>query len=151
MGFSVMLEGTLGPLSAAVPVAGVIALLHDMYRYHQSTGVFERDGVTLFTGDAGHGAGVNNPSLQQQHNVGPLPQGRYTMLQFVAKATKTGLGTIRLQPDPANQMFGRSAFCIHGDNSAHNRSASTGCIIIGRAPDRQAIWNDPDHDVEVVG
>ena len=146
-----MREGTLVPLSAAVPVAGVIARLHDMYRYHQSTGVFERDGVTLFTGYAGHGAGVNNPSLQQEHDVGPLPQGRYTMLQFIAKATKTGLSTIRLQPDPANQMFKRSGFCIHGDNAARNRSASTGCIIIGRAPDRQTIWNGSDHDLEVVG
>jgi len=122
-----------------------------MYTYHQSTGVFERDGVTLFTGYAGHGAGVNNPSLQQEPNVGPLPQGRYTMSQFVAKAKKTGLGTIRLKPDPANQMFGRSGFRIHGDNAELDRSASSGCIIIGRAPDRQAIWNDPDHDVEVVG
>lgn len=121
-----------------------------MYTYHQATGVFERDGVTLFTGYAGHEVGVNNPGLQDRSEVGPLPQGRYTMSQFVAQAKKTGLGTLRLKPDAANQMFGRSGFCIHGDNSVQNRSASTGCIIIGRAADRQAIWNDPDHDLEVV-
>ena len=62
----------------------------------------------------------------------------------------TGLATIILEPDPANQMFGRSGFRIHGDTSEADQTASDGCIIAGHALDRTAIWNAGDLDLEVV-
>jgi hypothetical protein len=37
---------------------------------------------------------------------------------------------MNLDPLPGTDMFGRSLFRIHGDNSAHN--ASHGCIILSR-------------------
>src|ERR1700691_779808 len=111
-----------------------------MYTYRQSTGVLDHDGVFLLNCDAGHGDGVNNPAMQDQHDVGPLPQGRYTMTSLI-DSPHTGLATIVLDPDPANQMFGRSGFRIHGDNAIANRTASDGCIIAGRAADRVGIWN----------
>jgi hypothetical protein len=120
-----------------------------MYTYCQSTGVLDHDGVPLLNCYAGHGAGVNNPAMQGQHDVGPLPQGRYTMTSLV-DSPRTGLATIILDPDPANQMFGRSGFRIHGDNPAVNRTASDGCIIAGHAPDRVGIWNSGDHLLEVI-
>ena len=120
-----------------------------MYTYHQSTGVIAHNGNLLLTGYAGHGAGVNNPAMQDQHDVGPLPQGRYMMTALI-DSPHTGLGTIILEPDPANQMFGRSGFRIHGDNAAANHTASDGCIIAGHAADRIAIWNSGDHDLEVL-
>ena len=120
-----------------------------MYTYHQSTGALTHNGTLLLTGYAGHGAGVNNPAKQDQHDVGPLPQGRYKMTALI-DSPRTGLATIVLDPDPANHMFGRSGFRIHGDNAAANHTASDGCIIAGHAADRIAIWNSRDHDLEVL-
>jgi Protein of unknown function (DUF2778) len=120
-----------------------------MYTYHQSRGVLERDGIPLLTGYAGHGNGINDPAMQDQPNVGPLPQGRYTMTAL-NDSHQTGLATIVLDPDPANQMFGRSGFRIHDDNPAADRTASDGCIIAGHAPDRTGIWDSGDRDLEVV-
>ena len=120
-----------------------------MYSYQQSTGLLRHNGTLLLTGYAGHGAGVNNPAVQNQHDVGPLPQGRYTMTALF-DSPHTGLATIVLDPDSGNQMFGRSGFRIHGDNAAANHTASDGCIIAGHAPDRTGIWNLGDHVLEVV-
>src|SRR5215813_11458970 len=102
-----------------------------MYRYRQSTGEFTRsDGTFRLAGYAGHGPGVNNPLMQDQHDIGPLPRGRYKMTALI-DSPHTGLATIILDPDPANQMFGRSGFRIHGDNAAANHTASNGSIIAG--------------------
>jgi len=121
-----------------------------MYTYYQSTGVLDRDGVPVLTGYAGRGDGLNNPAMQDQLNLGPLPEGLYTMTDLLDCPETTGLATIILDPDPANQMFGRSDFRIHGDNAAANHTASDGCIIAGHAPDRIAIWDSGDHVLEVV-
>jgi hypothetical protein len=120
-----------------------------MYNYHQSTGVLDQNGVPLLTCYAGHGAGLNNPALQDQHDVGPLPQGRYKMTALVVNSPHTGFATIILDPDAANQMFGRSGFRIHGDNAAANQTASDGCIIAGHTADRTRIWSSGDHDLQV--
>lgn len=42
---------------------------------------------------------------------------------------KTGKYSLRLIPDAANVMCGRSAFLIHGDSNANPGKASNGCII----------------------
>jgi len=120
-----------------------------MYTYRQSTGVLDRDGAPLLTGYAGHGAGVNNPAMQHQHDIGPLPQGRYTMTT-IFDSPHTGLASIILDPDAANEMFGRSGFRIHGDNAAADHTASNGCIIAGHAADRRAIWNSGDRQLIVI-
>jgi hypothetical protein len=120
-----------------------------MYIYTQSTGVLVHNGISLLTGYAGHGSGVNNPSMQNQHDVGPLPQGLYSMTALI-DSPHTGLATVILEPDPANQMFGRAGFRIHGDNTAANRTASDGCIIAGHSADRIAIWESADHVLRVV-
>ena len=120
-----------------------------MYTYHQSTGTLVQNGTLVLTGYAGHGPGVNKPAMQDQHDVGPLPQGRYVMTALI-DSPHTGLATIILDPDPANQIFGRSGFRIHGDNAAGNHTASDGCIIAGHANERTTIWNSGDHDLEVV-
>jgi hypothetical protein len=120
-----------------------------MYIYTQSTGVLEHDGIALLTGYAGHGTGVNNPAMQDQHDIGPLPQGLYAMTALI-DSPHTGLATIILEPDSGNQMFGRSGFRIHGDNAAANRTASDGCIIAGHAADRISIWQGADHELKVV-
>ena len=79
------------------------------------------------TGYAGNNQGLNNPLAQNQPNVGPLPQGTYTV---GGTTTRRGPNTRPLIPDPSNNMYGRSGFLLHGDNAALNNTASEGCIII---------------------
>ena len=99
--------------------------------YQQSTGEMTLDGDLLGTGYSGNGDGLDNPAMQDQHNVGPIPEGNYTIgVAFDDPPHGKGPLIMALTPDPANEMFGRSAFLIHGDNSAMNHTAIQGCIIM---------------------
>ena len=99
-------------------------------------------------GYAGHGMGLNNPAMQNVHDVGPLPQGTYT-IGDPHDNRHTGPFTLDLAPDRADQMFGRFAFRIHGDNPAMNFTASDGCIIAALTI-RQNIVNRGLKRLEVV-
>jgi uncharacterized protein RhaS with RHS repeats len=79
---------------------------------------------------AGRGAGLNNPAAQNRRNIGPLPQGTYSV---GAPTQRRGPQTRPLTPDPSNNMFSRAGFLIHGDNPAQNYTASEGCIIAPRS------------------
>jgi hypothetical protein len=112
-----------------------------MLTYSQSSGQMRSAaGSLLGTGYAGHGAGVNNPALQSLPNSGPLPQGTYTIAP-PTDTTTHGPYVMWLTPDPSNQMFGRSAFGIHGDEIENigKELASQGCIVMSK-PFRVAIW-----------
>jgi Tlde1 domain len=118
-----------------------------MWVYEQKTGRISR-GSFAFVGYAGIGDGKNNPAAQEQHGVGPLPCGIYTIEAPVDTPTH-GPFVLWLTPDPANPMYGRSAFGIHGDSISHPGLASEGCIIQSRDA-RNAIWNSGDHQLLVV-
>lgn len=81
---------------------------------------------------AGHEEGVNNPSLESVQGVGPLPCGLYVMGEAIQSA-ELGPVAIPLTPDPANQMYGRCGFFIHGDEKEHvgEQKASHGCVVAG--------------------
>ena len=86
----------------------------------------------MATGYAGHIHGLNNPSLQETPNIGPIPVGRYTIGAQRDNVTtnRTSLpASMRLIPDPSNWMFGRSRFLIHGGDM-EKRTSSAGCIIL---------------------
>lgn len=89
-------------------------------------------GMLIGVGYAGHGAGFNNPAMQNVQDVGPLPQGSYT-IGDPHDNMHTGPFTLDLGPDATDQMFGRFAFRIHGDNPEMNHTASDGCIIAAPA------------------
>jgi Protein of unknown function (DUF2778) len=105
-----------------------------MWTYKQSNGELSRDGVVEGDGYSGFEAGRNNPAMQEQPNVGPIPQGRYSIgsPECVDSPGPHGPFVLRLTPDPANQMFGRAGFLIHGDSIVQPGLASHGCIIMGR-------------------
>jgi RHS repeat-associated protein len=86
--------------------------------------------------------GVNNPALQHLQNVGPLPEGHYTIGQAYYHP-KLGAVTMNLDPLPSTHMYGRNLMRIHGDNSSQNQSASQGCIVQNR-PTRNRINNSLD-------
>lgn len=112
------------------------------FRYYQASGLLtqvEPDGEwRVWLGYAGKGVGLNNPAMQHVKNVGPLPVGKYTMLAPRLDGGNLGPYVIPLQPDPSNDMHGRSGFYIHG-NSLFDRDqngklddASHGCLIFPR-------------------
>ncbi len=117
--------------------------------YSQATGNLALEGNLIGTGYSGNGTGLNNPAMQDDPDIGPIPQGAYTIGPACHDPEK-GPVVMELQPDPANQMFGRSGFLIHGDNFAMNHSASHGCIILG--PDiRKQISASADRALTVTG
>ena len=117
------------------------------WRYKQSTGDLFHLGSYEGRGYSGHDAGVNNPALEADAGIGPIPQGMWK-IGPAHLSPHTGPLTMNLDPVAPNTAHGRSLFRIHGDNSSGNRSASRGCIILGRAL-RQAISDSDDQDLEV--
>jgi hypothetical protein len=122
-----------------------------MWTYKQSTGELSRDGVAAGACYSGYEAGKNNPAMQNAENVGPVPQGRYSIgaPQCVESPGPHGPFVLPLTPDPANTMFGRSGFLIHGDSVVNPGLASRGCIIAARLI-REAIAGSGDTELTVI-
>jgi hypothetical protein len=123
-----------------------------MWTYEQTTGRLTRNNQPV--GECGYSGfedGKNNPAMQAEVDCGPIPRGRYTIgpVEFVDVDGPHGPFVLPLTPDPANEMFGRSGFLIHGDSLAHPGCASRGCIIVPR-PTREAIAQRGDCNLDVV-
>jgi hypothetical protein len=118
-----------------------------MWIWHQSAGLLTR-GEKSWRGYSGAGRGRNNPTLQAAVGIGPIPQGKWTIVDR-HDSPNTGPYTLSLTPEPDTPTFGRSQFRIHGDSIAHPGTASHGCIILPRAV-REAIWHSGDRDLAVV-
>lgn len=103
------------------------------FKYSQSTGLVSYLEQSIGTGYSGNGPGLNNPNLQGARDIGPIPQGDYTIEKFFDDLDGKGPVVAHLIPDLNNEMYGRSGFMIHGDNSEANHTASEGCIILPRA------------------
>lgn len=98
--------------------------------YHQVTGLLrDESGNVIAAGYSGHMEGRNNPDAAAVHSIGPLPVGDYLI---GSPMTVPVLGPLAypLTPGPANQMYGRSGFWIHGDNTSHPGMSSDGCIVM---------------------
>jgi len=100
-----------------------------MWTYSQLSGqLWDYSGTIIGVGYAGNGAGKNNPDMQDVRDVGPLPVGFYAIGEPIDDA-QVGKYALPLYPDPANEMYGRSAFFMHGDSQEHPGQASDGCIV----------------------
>jgi type VI secretion system (T6SS) effector TldE1-like protein len=132
-------------------LARLARLVSVMWTYRQSTGELSRDGVPAGTCYSGYEGGKNNPLMQSVGNTGPAPQGRYSIgaPQCVESPGPHGPFILPLTPDPANTMFGRSGFLIHGDSIGRPGFASRGCIIAGRLI-REAIAASGDSGLTVI-
>lgn len=103
------------------------------WHYLQKTGdLIDPEGKMAGAGYSGHGAGLNNPSMEAVHGVGPLPVGRWHIGPWEASHGHLGPVVAALMPVGFNP-HDRSAFFIHGDNLAMNHTASDGCLILSRA------------------
>lgn len=103
-----------------------------MITFEIGSGQLLADGVFIGIGYAGNGSGLNNPLACDEHSVGPLPVGMYTIAAPQDKPLSTGMFSLPLLPAPTNVMYGRSGFFCHGDNAAMNHTASDGCIVAAR-------------------
>jgi hypothetical protein len=121
------------------------------WTYEQASGRFSNpDGFLVAVGYSGHPPeGKNNPALQDVHNVGPIPQGKWQAVELITDSATHGPYAIRLEAYPETQTFGRSGFMIHGDSIAEPGFASDGCLILSRDV-RELFWKNADHDVTVV-
>jgi hypothetical protein len=117
------------------------------WTYSQSTGELKHDGVHVATGYSGIGAGRNNPAMQSAANLGPIPQGTYTIGAPRASLAR-GRWTMPLSPNQGTNTFGRSSLLIHADSIHHPGQASTGCIILP-PPIRHDIASSPDRTLQV--
>lgn len=119
-----------------------------MWTYAQNSGeIFKADGERVATGYSGFAAGKNNPAWQDHRDVGPIPCGDYTIGAPIDLAGGPhGPFVLPLIPDPANTMFGRSGFLMHGDGiGPHAGSASHGCIIMARSVRGVVAASGDDH------
>lgn len=81
----------------------------------------------LGNGYSGTGTYRNRPEYTFLHDRGPIPAGWYTIGAAVDRPESVGAFALPLTPEPGTEMFGRSDFYCHGDNSVHD--ASHGCIV----------------------
>ena len=119
-----------------------------MFSYHQISGQLLRDGQPVAFGYSGHLEGRNNPAFQQVHNVGPIPQGLWSIEGPPFDSDDHGPFCLRLTPAPETRVFNRSGFLMHGDSKVHPGLASEGCIIMPRAA-REQVWNSRDTNLTV--
>ena len=119
------------------------------WTYAQRTGEFQQDGRHVARGYSGAGAGKNNPTMQQVPNVGPIPQGDWTIAGPPVNTHDHGPYVLALKPAPTTETYGRSGFLMHGDSIESPGCASHGCLIMPR-PVRERVWNSGDRDLKVV-
>lgn len=109
--------------------------------YSQSSGLlFIEDGdgnrAVLASGYSGHGEYINDPEAEERVGRGPIPRGVWRVGGAIQHPR---LGPVVFSLSPVgHDAYYRSEFFIHGDNSRGDRSASTGCIVVGR-PAREVI------------
>ncbi len=121
-----------------------------MWIYEQSTGILRHNGVVIATGYSGMGADKNQPADESVKNMGPLPEGLYTVGAVMAEGPGgTGKYVLPLTPDATDVMFGRGGFYMHGDSISHPGFASEGCIVMPYAA-RIAVATSPDKRLQVV-
>ena len=123
--------------------------------YAQATGrLWLRDEATaekaasMGRGYSGHPPYVNKTEAEGLVAAGPIPRGSY---RLVGPFNHVRLGPVvfYLEPAKATNLFGRSGFFIHGDNSYGNQTASHGCIVLSRAI-REKIATTPVRTLVVV-
>lgn len=117
------------------------------------------DAGTLFTpsgllmskdGYSGAPGFVNNPQAISLKDEGPIPVGLWHIGPSYDDPEK-GPCTMALTPAPETNVYGRTAFRIHGDSIQFSglRRASQGCIILARFA-REALNSSSDKALEVL-
>jgi hypothetical protein len=120
-----------------------------MWTYAQKSGNLLQNGRLVGTGYSGGGEGKNDPTMQSMEDVGPIPQGNWTISGPPKDTPEHGPFVLTLTADSGTNTFGRDGFLMHGDSVAAPGTASKGCIIMPRAV-REQVWSSGDLQLEVV-
>ena|SRR5215469_4753705 len=119
-----------------------------MWIYNQANGTLSRDQQLVGEGYSGFGDGKNNPTMQDEPNIGPIPRGTYE-IGSPHDTPAHGPHVMSLSPVVGTDTFGRGGFLIHGDAIASPGTASHGCIILARDL-RDKISGSGDTQLQVV-
>jgi len=111
------------------------------WEYSQLTGVLTHNGQFFAQGYSGAGTGENNPAMERNRGVGPIPKGHYRIAGAHNTVTRV---TIILHPIMGTNTYGRDNFRIHGGSRSGAHTASQGCIIIDGVTRRQQILDSGD-------
>jgi len=120
--------------------------------YSQSSGsLWLEDGegmrCRIARGYSGRGSARNDGTREKEIGWGPIPRGHW---KLASPVDHPKLGPLSIPVSPVGGIrYGRTGFYIHGDNKAGNGTASTGCIIVGRAA-RETIRALSIRNLEVV-
>eukprot|EP01017_Pseudomicrothorax_dubius_P022084 TRINITY_DN2378_c0_g1_i1.p1 TRINITY_DN2378_c0_g1~~TRINITY_DN2378_c0_g1_i1.p1 ORF type:complete len:149 (+),score=44.10 TRINITY_DN2378_c0_g1_i1:6-452(+) len=125
-------------LVALLSVAAVIeaeSVTH-IFSYRGGKGSFynarNKKTYSAYSGDQAH----YNREQYQQVKSGPLPVGKWKVIQSHTDHKDLGTYAHILRPVNVPKSFGRVEFSIHKDNDSNNHTGSSGCIIVeeeGRA------------------
>jgi len=119
------------------------------WTYSQKSGLLSQDDREVAHGYSGAAEGKNNPNMQDVHNVGPIPEGDWTITGPPLDTKPHGPYVLKLNPNPETETFGRSGFLMHGDSKERPGTASQGCIVVPRTV-REKVWTSGDRDLKVV-
>ncbi|MHB1571984.1 MAG: RHS repeat-associated core domain-containing protein, partial [Solirubrobacteraceae bacterium] len=126
------------------------------WQYSQSTGtlvhISDQTGKTTATyygSYSGFGKGLNNPNMESVRNMGPIPQGDWSIGPPHSDG-HLGPFVMNLSPMPGTNTFGRTLFRWHGNlKSGPPFRASHGCIVSSPWV-RHIVWKSGDHKLVVV-
>ena len=120
-----------------------------MWTYAIKARELRENGVKRGTGYSGFNEFANDPTKVREKAKGPIPPGKYR-IGPAYKHASLGPVCMNLDPLPGTEMYGRSMFRIHGDNSTPAPfDGSWGCICLAR-PIREAINKSQDRILEVT-
>lgn len=118
------------------------------WTYSQSRGRVTHT-ASGFDAYSGRHAGLNQPLMQMFKDIGPIPRGRYKMMQPY-DSTNLGAYVIRLTPFPCNEMFGRRDFTMHSERIMGPAGEASHESIVIACQARHAMWKSGDRELVVV-
>ena len=120
-----------------------------MWLYSQSTGALWDDrGQIIAHGYSGAGKGKNNPEMEAEPFLGPIPRGDYTIGEPY-DSDNVGPFALPLTPNLHNALS-RTDFSIHGENKTPPYGdSSQGCPIFPPAI-RERIHESTDKIFRVI-
>jgi Protein of unknown function (DUF2778) len=130
--------------------------------FNSTNGNLSHDGeLVTDSGWAGHDAGRNNPAMEADRDIGPIPRGAWFIgeaidsqhlgpiaMPLVPYAVGDDWGTALGSVDATN-TYGRGGFFIHGASAINPGESSHGCVILPRVV-RQQIAAGDDRILQVV-
>lgn len=112
-----------------------------MLTYQVKTGILQANGAIIGKGYSGHGEGINNPDMEMDADIGPLPRGDWE-LKLIADDNGNPIDykgkkapVFHVIPCSGTETFGRSGFLMHGHMSGEivgnpeTEKSSLGCLV----------------------